>query len=241
MPADFLSRATIDEINAIDPFKKDLPTLQRECSQSKMNIVEQIYKVMINLVFTSKNKKFFSKWIGPMPITISEKVVEVQFQNTKKKYIVNVDIIKPFVQKIHQSDFEEEIYYNISEDSIKTDPKEILPPKPVLSEKTTMMNFIFQTIKHADKRKKTEQNFLTSISKRKQNLILSGHLYKHWDFKDAHTYKIHLGLLNQGPLLNRTRTITDHGYISQTTEPLDPSERSSRSPDEDTFLKTIQI
>jgi hypothetical protein len=103
MPADFFSRATIDDINAINPFNKDLPTLQRQCSQSKMNIVEQIYKIMINLVFTSKNKKFCSKWIGLMPITISEKVVEVQFQDTKRKYIVNVDIIKLFVKKIHQT------------------------------------------------------------------------------------------------------------------------------------------
>ncbi len=47
MPADFLSRATVDEINAINPFNKDLPTLQRQCSQSKM-IIEQIYKVLIN-------------------------------------------------------------------------------------------------------------------------------------------------------------------------------------------------
>jgi hypothetical protein len=44
MPADFLSRATAYEIN---PFNKDLPTLQRQCSQSKM-IIEQIYKVLIN-------------------------------------------------------------------------------------------------------------------------------------------------------------------------------------------------
>jgi hypothetical protein len=47
MPADFLSRATVDEINAINPFNEDLPTLQRQCSQSKL-IIEQIYKVLIN-------------------------------------------------------------------------------------------------------------------------------------------------------------------------------------------------
>jgi hypothetical protein len=47
MPADFLSRATVDEINAINPFNEDLPTLQRQCSQSKM-IIELIYKVLIN-------------------------------------------------------------------------------------------------------------------------------------------------------------------------------------------------
>jgi hypothetical protein len=68
-----------------------------------------------NPVFTSKNKKSCPKWIGPMPITkiISEKFVEVQFQDTKRKHIVNVDRIKPFVQKIHQPNSEEEIYNTI--------------------------------------------------------------------------------------------------------------------------------
>jgi hypothetical protein len=41
MPADFLSRATVYDINAINPFNKDLPTLQRQCSQSKM-IIEHL-------------------------------------------------------------------------------------------------------------------------------------------------------------------------------------------------------
>jgi hypothetical protein len=39
-----------------------------------------------------------------------------------------------------------------------------------------------------------EQNFLTSISKRNQNLILTGHPDEHWDVKDALTHKIHFGL-----------------------------------------------
>jgi hypothetical protein len=33
MPAHFLSRATVDEMNAINPFNKDLPALQRQYSQ----------------------------------------------------------------------------------------------------------------------------------------------------------------------------------------------------------------
>jgi hypothetical protein len=262
----------------------------------KPNLFKKDQLILLNNpVFTSKNKKFCPKWIGPMPITkiISEKVVEVQFQDTKRKHIVNVDRIKPFVQKIHQPDSEEEIYNNIPEDSIETDPKEILPPKPVLSEKEKddefhipkkrarkqkiqnnsnpritrsaakllpdfqheKLNVVNEiSIQHStfDETKSTlrqilikqfkfnsitqnEQNFLTSISKRNQNLILTGHPDEHWDVKDALTHKIHFGLSNQGPLLNRTRSITDHGYMSQATEPSDPSEPSDRSPDVDLF------
>ncbi len=83
-----------------------------------------------------------------------------------------------------------------------------------------------------------EQNFLTPITKRNQNLILTGHPDEHWDVKVALTHKNHFGLSNQGPPLNQTRTITDHGYMSQATEPSDPSdpsEPSDRSPDVDLF------
>jgi hypothetical protein len=220
--------------------------------------------------------------------------VEVQFQDTKRKHIVNVDRIKPFVQKVHQPDSEEEIYNKIPEDSIETEPKEILPPKPVLSEnkkddefqipskwarkqkksiqnsnpritraaakllpdfqhdklnvvneiwiqhstfeetKSTLLQILIKQFKF-NSTTQNEQNFLTSISKRNQNLILTGHPDKHWDVKDALIHKIHFGLSNQGPLLNWTRSITDQGYMSQATEPSDPSEPSDRSPDVDLF------
>jgi hypothetical protein len=92
----------------------------------KPNLFKKDQLILLNNpVFTSKYKKFSPKWIGPMPISkiILEKVVEVQFQDTKRKRIVNVDRIKPFFQKINQPDSKEEIYNNIPEDSIQTDPK----------------------------------------------------------------------------------------------------------------------
>ena len=44
MPADFLSRATIDEICAINPFNEDLPALQLQCPQTKPIIDHLMHK-----------------------------------------------------------------------------------------------------------------------------------------------------------------------------------------------------
>ena len=44
MPADFLSRSTIDEICAINPFNEDLPALQLQCPQTKPIIEHLLHK-----------------------------------------------------------------------------------------------------------------------------------------------------------------------------------------------------
>jgi hypothetical protein len=107
-----------------------------------------------------------------MPITkiISEKVVEVQFQDSKRKHIGNVDRIKPFVPKIHKPDSEEEINNNIPEDSIEKDPKEIIRSKPVLSEKAMDDEFQIPS-KQARKQKKSIQNSNPRITRAAAKLL----------------------------------------------------------------------